>query len=144
MVFKLSTSVSVMVVVSSCQSSHASFVHCFWQLRNVITVHNEEWNQLDHHHASKIELAPLKVSLNGFLPAFLNENTIFFIGDANLRWVSGPQSPPTPPVKDIWKSLNNQQRSVTHAAYESQSGRSDSTKVTDQTLKLKWGAGKSQ
>lgn len=108
-----------MVIVSSCQNSHASLLHCFWQLRNVITVHNEEWNQLDHHHASKIELAPLKVSLSGFFPAFLNVNTIFCQGwrMSSFRTTVHPLTPPhNSLVKNAWKSLNNQQRSVTCTA----------------------------
>lgn len=142
---------SVMVIVTSWQSSHARLPHCLWQLRNVITAHNEEWNQLYHHHASKIELAPLKVSLKGFLHVFLDENTTFCQGcEPTMRFMrTGKQNWVPPPtafltVKDIWRSLNNQQGSVTRTAYRCQSGRSDLTKVTDQTLKLKWGVEGSQ
>lgn len=137
---------SVMVIVSSCQSSHARLPHRLWQLRNVITAHNEEWNQLYHHHASKIELAPLKVSLKGFLHVFLDENTRFLRCEPMMCFmITGKQNwAPPPTVKDIWRSLNNQSRSVTRTAYGCQSGRSDLTKVTDQTLKLKWGVEGSQ
>lgn len=41
------------IMVHLFQSSQASPLQCFWQLRNVITGHNEEWNQLYHRHTSK-------------------------------------------------------------------------------------------